>query len=484
MLNILMVLVPNLKTFAYISSVSVFVQFIALTACFLTCLHGLLTTPGSFATSVQLTRQMDWSQVLVTSGVILYIIQRMTFYLPIKNSYPRVPKFHSFYKKCMNFVFGYIFLLALPFLLFFGVDGAEILFQNFGSEYRMLGFLKLMYVIVIFISNPINLFPIYKSVYALKFFEKMFVRQRGRGRKVRRRSEVGDRGTNGTGLGVNRGTGAEIEGDGGTRREIEECPAIDADKDLNTGEQTGQGETEVLEKAENIENEGLQKVEGNRANLSENIKETKIEDLQSEEEDDEHTSLLGLSSNAIRQNSQTNNRQLNDTSNQTKVQDIANNSLTSSKTDSANHNNHNSVPNHSNTDHLNSNPTNHPDLSQSFNNNPRLSISQSPTRTPQPQPQFIFATFATKLFVRLAITCVCIVMGICITSFVKFCSFVGAFFFSFLGLVLPGALLIAREPCPKSWLRRLYVYGVFGLGLVVFGASSLSSGLRLFNILD
>ena len=44
----------------------------------------------------------------------------------------------------------------------------QIIFFNFGSKYVWMFLVQIVYAIAIFFSNPINLFPIYESLYKMK----------------------------------------------------------------------------------------------------------------------------------------------------------------------------------------------------------------------------------------------------------------------------------------------------------------------------
>ena len=170
--NLGMVFIPNLKTFGYISSLSVVFQFCALfCVCFSAC-KMLLFTDDALALIVRETLYTDWANSIKTLGIVLYIFQRMTFYLPIKSNYAQIDDFHRFYLRSMNSVFFYIFLISSPCYFLFFKSGREIVFQNFDNSFRMIQAFKLCYVFVIFLSNPINLFPIYNSIYSVNWFNK------------------------------------------------------------------------------------------------------------------------------------------------------------------------------------------------------------------------------------------------------------------------------------------------------------------------
>lgn len=170
--NIFMVLIPNLKTFAYISSFSVFFQFFALLTVFYNATIMFINQSNPSETFISETVSITWSNIIQTLGVFLYIFQRLTFYLPIRSNYVKMKKFHTIYMTILNFVFFYAFLISLPCFYQFFKNGKEIIFQNFDHSYKMVQLFKYAYVIVIFLSNPINLFPIYNSIYNFTVFKK------------------------------------------------------------------------------------------------------------------------------------------------------------------------------------------------------------------------------------------------------------------------------------------------------------------------
>ena len=168
--NLLMVFIPNLKTFGYISSTSVIFQFIALFCVFFSATKIFVTTDYAFEIFKQEIVYSNWDNSLKTLGIILFIFQRITFYLPIKSNYSQIQNFHSYYLSSMNSVFFYIFLISCPCYFLFFISGKEIVFQNFDQSFRIIEITKLAYMTVIFLSNPINLFPIYNSIYSMKCF--------------------------------------------------------------------------------------------------------------------------------------------------------------------------------------------------------------------------------------------------------------------------------------------------------------------------
>ena len=171
LLNIFMVFVPNLRMFGYISSLSVIFQFFALVAVFFYATKLLLHQEDLPSEVLSRVAFMDWTALLQTLSVILYVFQRITFYLPIRANYSKMSRFHRFYVACMNGIFGFIFLMTLPIYFNFFQNAQEIVFQNFDSSFHVVEFFKLAYSVVIFLSNPINLFPIYNSVYSIKCVE-------------------------------------------------------------------------------------------------------------------------------------------------------------------------------------------------------------------------------------------------------------------------------------------------------------------------
>jgi hypothetical protein len=174
--NLIMVFIPNLKAFAYISSLSVIFQFFALLMVFLTSTKLFLMKDDYVSIFKSELFYTNWANSIKTLGIVLYIFQRITFYLPIKSNYNQVPNFHNFYVRSMNSVFFYIFVISSPCYFLFFTSGQEIVFQNFDSSFVIIEIFKLAYVMVIFLSNPINLFPIYNSIYSMNFFNSLIIK--------------------------------------------------------------------------------------------------------------------------------------------------------------------------------------------------------------------------------------------------------------------------------------------------------------------
>ena len=175
--NIIMVLIPNLKTFGYISSLSVFFQFFALLSIFYYASKMLFQRDNLSSLLLEELFFSNWGNSLQTLGIILYIFQRITFYLPIHSNYSQMPNFHSFYLRSMNFIFAYIFIISTPCYFQFFSSSREIVFQNFKSSFHVIEFFKMAYCLVIFLSNPINLFPIYNSIFSIRSLNKRFQQQ-------------------------------------------------------------------------------------------------------------------------------------------------------------------------------------------------------------------------------------------------------------------------------------------------------------------
>jgi len=65
----------------------------------------------------------------------------------------------------------YITLAVLSYIHWFDQTG-HIVFFNFNKSYIYMFFLEIIYATSIFFSNPINLFPIYESIYKFKGVEE------------------------------------------------------------------------------------------------------------------------------------------------------------------------------------------------------------------------------------------------------------------------------------------------------------------------
>ena len=110
-------------------------------------------------------------------GVLLYAFEGISMYMPLRKTYYKKTNFHSFYIGAMVFISLGIFAVNVPNYYNFYDITKEIIFLNFNNKFMILYLLKIVYMFMIFLSNPINLFPIYRSISEMSNIQALFERK-------------------------------------------------------------------------------------------------------------------------------------------------------------------------------------------------------------------------------------------------------------------------------------------------------------------
>ena len=155
--------IPSLKTFAYISTLSIIIMFSCLTLMFY---HSSVTLSRLSNLQIRLGREtflFDMSMFPQSMGILLYAFEGITMYMPLRSTYHSHTNFHPFFIGTLIFISVFVFLVSSPLYYDFYTDTKEIIFLNFNNSFIVLLLMKVVYLTVVFISNPINLFPLYKS---------------------------------------------------------------------------------------------------------------------------------------------------------------------------------------------------------------------------------------------------------------------------------------------------------------------------------
>jgi hypothetical protein len=163
-LSLLIAIVPSLKTFAYISTISMCIIFVSLIIIFVKNVNYLQTQKENKISLVDRSLFYNMSFVPQSLGILLYSFEGITLYLPLKNTYKNYKNFHKFFVITMVFVAFFVFAVSVPSYYAFFDKTREIIFLNFDPSYIYLHIMKIIYLTIVFLSNPINLFPLYRSV--------------------------------------------------------------------------------------------------------------------------------------------------------------------------------------------------------------------------------------------------------------------------------------------------------------------------------
>ena len=163
LLSMVIAIIPSLKTFAYISTVSMAVIFISMGIIFVQDIGIINKLDSAADTLKEKALFMDFGFFPQSLGILLYSFEGISLYLPLKNTYKKQKNFHSFFLWTMLFVALFIFFVNIPSYFAFFSETREIIFLNFDMSFTYLHMMKLIYLGVVFLSNPINLFPLYRS---------------------------------------------------------------------------------------------------------------------------------------------------------------------------------------------------------------------------------------------------------------------------------------------------------------------------------
>lgn len=159
-LSLLVAAVPSLKAFGYISTLSMTVIFASLLLVFGQNARALAAAGTSLESK---TLFVDMSQVPQSLGILLYSYEGITLYLPLRNTYRAQKSFHGFFLGTMVFIALFVFAVSVPSYYAFFDRTREIIFLNFAPAHVYLHVMKIAYLTTVFLSNPINLFPLYRS---------------------------------------------------------------------------------------------------------------------------------------------------------------------------------------------------------------------------------------------------------------------------------------------------------------------------------
>lgn len=165
-LSIFIALVDSLKPFGYISVISTF--FVVLSIFSITVYNFSFIIDNDGLNFYERVTFVDFKGFFSFLGISLYASEGIGLILPIRASFKDNKNYDKvFYSTYIAILWCYLTLGIFSFLHFF-MDTKNIIFFNFGKEYTYILILEIFYAISIFFSNPINLFPIYESVYNSK----------------------------------------------------------------------------------------------------------------------------------------------------------------------------------------------------------------------------------------------------------------------------------------------------------------------------
>jgi amino acid permease len=166
--SLIVACIPSLKTFAYISTLSILIMFASLILMFY---HSSVSLSHFDDLQIRLGREtflFDIAMFPQSMGILLYAFEGITLYMPLRATYHNHTNFHSFFIGTLIFISVFVFIFGTPLYYDFYTDTKEIIFLNFDNSYILLLLMKIVYLTVVFISNPINLFPLYKSFLSMR----------------------------------------------------------------------------------------------------------------------------------------------------------------------------------------------------------------------------------------------------------------------------------------------------------------------------
>lgn len=160
--------IPSLKTFSYISTLSILIMFTSLLLMFYHSTSILSSKENLQFILGRETFLLDISAFPSSMGVMLYAFEGITLYMPLRGTYHNHTNFHSFFIGTLIFISVFIFFVSSPLYYEFYTQTKEIVFLNFDNSFSILLLMKIVYLTVVFISNPINLFPLYRSFLSIR----------------------------------------------------------------------------------------------------------------------------------------------------------------------------------------------------------------------------------------------------------------------------------------------------------------------------
>lgn len=172
-MSLLISLVESLKPFGYISIVATIVVILSV---FSITTYNLIFL---FQTNIDLTNRLghfNFPGFLSFLGIALYTTEGIGLVLPIRASFKDNKGFGKvFYGTFIFIVWCYLALGILSYIRFYD-DTQHVIFFNFGTNYIYMFILEVFYACAIFFSNPINLFPIFESIYKTKTIENILLK--------------------------------------------------------------------------------------------------------------------------------------------------------------------------------------------------------------------------------------------------------------------------------------------------------------------
>lgn len=105
-------------------------------------------------------------------GIVLYSIEGIGLFVPLRNTCSNKQKFNKLYIIVCSFIFILYFIFGFTGALTFGANDNEIFFYNFRVNNYFYFYLGVIYCIFIFLSFPINHFPIYNIIECNALYKK------------------------------------------------------------------------------------------------------------------------------------------------------------------------------------------------------------------------------------------------------------------------------------------------------------------------
>ena len=161
--NLLVATIPSLTMFSYISMLSIVVMFFSLGLIFYRSCQDLGREEDVQMVLGKRTFLFEAAVLPQTLGIMLYAFEGITMYIPMRKDYNSRTNFHPFFIGTLLFISAFILFINVPSYYRFYDKTEEIIFMNFGPQYLLVHVMKIVYLGVVFLSNPINLFPLYNS---------------------------------------------------------------------------------------------------------------------------------------------------------------------------------------------------------------------------------------------------------------------------------------------------------------------------------
>ncbi len=112
--------------------------------------------------------KVNFSNFLTFLGIGLYTTEGIGLILPIWASFKDNKNFPKVFTATYVFIIWcYLTLGILSYTKWYD-ETKHIIFFNFGKGFAFMFIVEVVYAVTIFFSNPINLFPVYESIYKLK----------------------------------------------------------------------------------------------------------------------------------------------------------------------------------------------------------------------------------------------------------------------------------------------------------------------------